>query len=210
MNEKHMSKTQLKLINTAGPLFAENGLKGTRIRAITEAAGVNVAGINYHFGGKDKLYQAVADYVFDKIGYINLATYWQNLPKSQRNKDGIYSMIRECLNEIFTKMFKSNHPLWYFKIIQRVVMEHDSNIRDFDNEIYVYDLQAVTEIFQILNKQIGTWDIEAWLAIWYGQTISTSILLPKEILIHGNNNKVIENYIDAVFENTCTAILSLL
>lgn len=45
-----------RLLDAAEGLFAENGFNGTSIRDITAAAGCNVAGVNYHFGSKDKLY----------------------------------------------------------------------------------------------------------------------------------------------------------
>jgi AcrR family transcriptional regulator len=40
-------------------MFAEHGVGETTIRMITDAAHVNVAAVNYHFGGKDKLVRAV-------------------------------------------------------------------------------------------------------------------------------------------------------
>jgi AcrR family transcriptional regulator len=45
-----------RLLETAEGLFAEKGFDGVGVRDITSAAGCNVAAINYHFGGKDKLY----------------------------------------------------------------------------------------------------------------------------------------------------------
>ena len=209
MHEKYMSKTQLKLINTAGPLFAKDGLKGTRIRTITEKAGVNVAGINYHFGSKEKLYQAVADFVFKKIDYINIGTYWANLPEDQHTREGIHIMIKNCLNDIFSKLFKSNHPLWYFKMLQRIIVEHDTTIKDFDKIIFEPDSQAIHEILKIINKDVHEWDVEAWLAIWYGQTITLSILIPKQSFTHTNDNKLVNSYIDAVFKNSYKAVISL-
>lgn len=207
-----MSKTQLKLINTAGPLFAEDGLKGTRIRSITEAAGVNVAGINYHFGGKEKLYSAVANFVFDKINYTNIGTFWKELPKEDRTKENISTFIRNCLSDIFTKFFKSDHPLWYFKIVQRIIMQHDQEDIYYCPEIHELDYIAIKEIFQILGREAKEYAIDAWLAIWYGQTLSLSILVPNKIILHGSArvNYLTESYIDAVFENTYIAVTALL
>ena len=210
MEENNISNTQLKLINTAGPLFAKDGLKGTRIRAITEKAKVNVAGINYHFGGKEKLYEAVADFVFSKIGYINLGTYWRKLPYAQHTRETVYSVIETCLKDIFLKLFKSNHPLWYFKILQRIIVEHDIAIRDLDQDIFESDSRAVREMLEICHGNIRDWDVEAWLAIWYGQTISLSILIPRKQYTHTDDNRLIEGYIDAVFQNTYLAVTSLL
>jgi len=45
-----------KLLDAAEILFCEKGFDGTSVRDLTTAAGCNVASVNYHFGGKDKLY----------------------------------------------------------------------------------------------------------------------------------------------------------
>ena len=37
----------------------EHGFEATSLRAITAAAGVNLAAVNYHFGSKEELFQAV-------------------------------------------------------------------------------------------------------------------------------------------------------
>lgn len=51
--------TKSSLVSAAAPLFAEQGYDATRIRDIADKAGANVAAINYHFGSKMGLYQAV-------------------------------------------------------------------------------------------------------------------------------------------------------
>ncbi len=211
MIEKHMSKTQLKLINTAGPLFAEDGLKGTRIRSITEEAGVNVAGINYHFGSKEQLYQAVIKFVFERMGYVHISTYWNELPTEERTEEGIYRMICKCIVDCFTKLFKSNHPIWYFKIIQKELSSPTENV-DISKkyEAYQEDSKATAEIFSILKPSAKEWEIQAWLVLLYSQTISLSILMPNKILSNRKDGQLDEKYIDAVIKNTITATTSTL
>lgn len=51
--------TRTALINAAAPLFAETGFEATRTRDIADKARANVSAINYHFGSKMGLYQAV-------------------------------------------------------------------------------------------------------------------------------------------------------
>lgn len=51
--------TKERIIEVAERLFAEKGLDGTSMRDITDAAGVNLASVNYHFGSKDGLISAV-------------------------------------------------------------------------------------------------------------------------------------------------------
>lgn len=50
-----------KILRAAEKVFAENGLAGASVRAITSAAGVNHALINYYFGSKVALYQEVLE-----------------------------------------------------------------------------------------------------------------------------------------------------
>ncbi len=50
-----MSDTANRLIDGAVRSMQRNGLAGTTSRDITTAAGVNLAGITYHFGSKDEL-----------------------------------------------------------------------------------------------------------------------------------------------------------
>jgi len=60
--------TKKKILDAAEELFAEDGFDATSIRAITARAGVNLAALNYHFGSKD----AVVDAVFERrIGPLN-------------------------------------------------------------------------------------------------------------------------------------------
>jgi len=54
-----MDETRAKLIDAAGYEFAERGFEGATVRSICERAGTNLAAVNYHFGDKERLYEAV-------------------------------------------------------------------------------------------------------------------------------------------------------
>ncbi len=51
--------TKGRILDAAEALFMEHGFEATSLRAITAAAGVNLAAVNYHFGSKEELFQAV-------------------------------------------------------------------------------------------------------------------------------------------------------
>lgn len=51
--------TKERILDTAERLFAERGFDGTSLRAITSAAGVNLAAVNYHFRSKNDLMHKV-------------------------------------------------------------------------------------------------------------------------------------------------------
>ena len=51
--------TKARILDAAEVLFMEHGFEATSLRQLTTAAGVNLAAVNYHFGGKEELFQAV-------------------------------------------------------------------------------------------------------------------------------------------------------
>jgi AcrR family transcriptional regulator len=58
MNGSELDKpVQDRLLDAAEKLFCERGFSATSVRDLTAEAGCNVAAVNYHFGGKDQLYQ---------------------------------------------------------------------------------------------------------------------------------------------------------
>src|SRR5436189_679999 len=51
--------TKARILDTAEALFMEHGFEATSLRQLTTAASVNLAAVNYHFGSKEELFQAV-------------------------------------------------------------------------------------------------------------------------------------------------------
>ncbi len=60
--------TRARIIAAAERLFATGGEEATSTRAITREAGVNVAAVHYHFGGRGELLKTVLD---RQIGPLN-------------------------------------------------------------------------------------------------------------------------------------------
>jgi AcrR family transcriptional regulator len=51
--------TKERILDEAEQLFMEHGFEATSLRTITAAAAVNLAAVNYHFGSKEELFEAV-------------------------------------------------------------------------------------------------------------------------------------------------------
>src|ERR1700754_1858679 len=51
--------TRDRLLDTAERLFAEHGYQATTMRAVTTEPAANIAAVNYHFGSKQALLEAV-------------------------------------------------------------------------------------------------------------------------------------------------------
>ncbi len=56
---KPMNETQTRILDAAEEQFMQHGFEGASMRMLTAKAGVNLAAVNYHFGSKDALIEAV-------------------------------------------------------------------------------------------------------------------------------------------------------
>ena len=76
--------TRAVLIEAAGRLFAERGFARTSAKDICAAAGVGAAAVNYHFNGKDGLYEAVVREAHDRLVDVRGLEVSAGIPASQR------------------------------------------------------------------------------------------------------------------------------
>ena len=67
VRRRDASATRDALLAAGAELFAERGYDGVPVAVIAQKAGVNKAMINYHFGGKRKLYLAIVRATFADI-----------------------------------------------------------------------------------------------------------------------------------------------
>ena len=56
---KPQHETRTRILDAAEELFMQHGFEGTSMRLLTTKAGVNLAAVNYHFGSKDALIEAL-------------------------------------------------------------------------------------------------------------------------------------------------------
>ena len=63
----HDNEIPRRLIEAAAEVFARHGYAGTRVREIVRAADVNLASVNYYFGGKEQLWIAVLERAYAGI-----------------------------------------------------------------------------------------------------------------------------------------------
>ncbi|MGH8722039.1 MAG: TetR/AcrR family transcriptional regulator, partial [Burkholderiales bacterium] len=68
---EHVTRT--RILDAAEELFMQHGFEGTSMRQLTSRAGVNLAAVNYHFGSKDALIEAVFRRRLDPMNAARLA-----------------------------------------------------------------------------------------------------------------------------------------
>ncbi len=65
--------TRSRLVAVATRIFAERGYEDTSIEAVLHEAGVSRGSLYHHFGGKEALFEAVAEDVEDQVGAQTVA-----------------------------------------------------------------------------------------------------------------------------------------
>ena len=73
MTEQEPKHTKQRILDAAEELFAREGYAATSLRRVTELAGVNLAGVNYHFGSKEGLLEAVIVRRIDPVNKLRKA-----------------------------------------------------------------------------------------------------------------------------------------
>lgn len=87
------SNTVDNILDTAEALFAEKGFTETSLRSITSEAGVNLAAVNYHFGSKQKLIQAVFARFLDPFSEHLNTQLKERFGDAQKNPPNIKELL---------------------------------------------------------------------------------------------------------------------
>jgi TetR/AcrR family transcriptional regulator, regulator of cefoperazone and chloramphenicol sensitivity len=93
--EVELSETRIRILEAAAAIFAENGFAATTIRQICSKAQVNLAAVNYHFGGKEGLYRETIRYVRARAYENYPVTY--GLAADASPEQHLHSFVRSFL-----------------------------------------------------------------------------------------------------------------
>jgi AcrR family transcriptional regulator len=77
-------ETRTRILDAAEELFMQHGFEATSMRLLTSKAGVNLAAVNYHFGSKDALIEAVFRRRLDPMNAERIAA----LERIEREAEG--------------------------------------------------------------------------------------------------------------------------
>jgi TetR/AcrR family transcriptional regulator, regulator of cefoperazone and chloramphenicol sensitivity len=105
--------THQRLLEAAGELFAEKGYHATSVREICERAGANVAAVNYHFGDKQKLHEAVLLHVFHFAAGKNKFT-----PQLEDQAPACERLLTWVRTFLVTRL-SSEKPVWHRQLMLR-------------------------------------------------------------------------------------------
>lgn len=147
------------LLDAAGQLAAELGFGNVSTRRIAERAGVNVSGIHYHFGGKDKLFNEVVRRVMDDKSPERLKQllepYLDKLDDPQVQAEAVRAIVRFHVELIIDP----SKPKWYTRAVYQV-LQYNSPHRDYVNDEYIYPSTLVIyEVLQAIKPDLQLEDL---------------------------------------------------
>lgn len=106
--------TREQLLNTAGLVFAESGYDRTTSKAICERAKANLAAVNYHFGSKNGLYEAVLAEAHRQLIDAEELEAWVTSPGDARAR------LKLVLGQVI--MLASEKRGWAFPVLLREIL----------------------------------------------------------------------------------------
>ncbi|MBX3436482.1 MAG: CerR family C-terminal domain-containing protein [Planctomycetaceae bacterium] len=93
-------ETRLRILRTAGPIFAECGFEATTVREICAAAEVNLASVNYHFGSKETLYLETVQFAHrEKLLRVPLPAWPPHATAEDKLRLFVRTILNRCLGD---------------------------------------------------------------------------------------------------------------
>ncbi len=130
------SETVERILDAAEQLFAEKGFAETSLRLITSKAGVNLAAVNYHFGSKKALIQAVF------VRFLNpfVSSLEQELNRREQAQEQTPSLeeLLEMLvrQALLVKPRSGNDLSIFMRLLGLAFSQSQGHLRKYLNEVY--------------------------------------------------------------------------
>lgn len=128
-------ETVERILDAAEVLFAERGFAETSLRTITGAAGVNLAAVNYHFGSKKALIQAVFVRFLDPlVEDVERRLSELQLAKDHLSVEDLLQLLTSSVYEIHGK--GSNRATAFMRLLGLAYTQSQAHLRRFLGERY--------------------------------------------------------------------------
>lgn len=159
---------KLSILDAAEELMARKGYKGTSIRNISDAAGVNVAMISYYFGSMERLLRAIiARHCND------LNTILQEVLSEDHDP---YVLLRNYLDRFIEYSFDHSRPLIIAVREVSMIKDHPEILGELEQTLSEIRIKLV-EMFEKVSqsKKIRNPDTELYV-LTFSSAVETTIV----------------------------------
>ncbi len=158
--------TRERLIEAAGRLFAEKGFAGATVREICDAAGANVAAVNYHFHDKEALYAEVVAHVLR--GRTERFPMDRGLGEAASPEARLRAFVRGFL----CRRFDRTRPAWWGTLLAREMRKPCQAVRWVIDKERKGNRRLLSSIIQdLLGPGADTAEVELCSASVFGQVL---------------------------------------
>jgi AcrR family transcriptional regulator len=111
-----------RLLDAAERLFCEKGFEATNVRDLTAAAKCNIAAVNYHFGGKDKLYLEVFRRRMLIMRDLRIASIDKVMSQSG-SQIGLEDLLRAFVTSFIEPLMSETGAICFSKLMAREMFD---------------------------------------------------------------------------------------
>ncbi len=114
--------SRARILASAGKLFAARGFSGVSMRELARAAKVNLGAINYHFGGKNKLYHETVVQLIEDIGPVFgpfICQLKEDVFQAAGDRDALSRCTVTFMKEMFSTVLGNRSIRWQMAFLLR-------------------------------------------------------------------------------------------
>ncbi|TQV71453.1 TetR/AcrR family transcriptional regulator [Aliikangiella marina] len=149
-----VDSTKNKILDAAEELFAERGFAETSLRVITARAEVNLASVNYHFGSKKSLIQAVFERFMDSFTNHLMRQMTELEQSHQRfSVEQVLETLIKPLIEV--DELRPDGSSVFMKLLGRAYSETQGHIRRFAMQKYSHVLARFTRMLHKAAPEVA-------------------------------------------------------
>lgn len=164
--------TKIKILDAAEVLFAETGFADTSLRQITSRAEVNLASVNYHFGSKKELIQAVIKRYLDVFVPLITDELKGIMETSEPvNLNTVFESFVQPLLQL--NAFRENGTDLFMRLIGRGYTDKQGHLRRFFNTYHGEMLDLIVQAIKKASPQLTKSDIFWRLHFTLGSLVFT-------------------------------------
>ena len=180
------AKVQERILKVAEKLFSERGFEDTSIRDITAQAQCNLAGVNYHFGGKENLYIKVFQRHLDVMRERRISSIHKVFSDSQDSvsiENLLDSFCRAFIAPFTTDLEGRQRVRLMIWEMQKPHLPDDMFVREVIKPVKQALEEAILKIYPCLDIKVISLCIQSLVQLLLGQFMHVihGNLMPKKI-----------------------------
>jgi len=146
-------ETRTRILDAAEELFMQHGFEATSMRLLTARAGVNLAAVNYHFGSKHALIEAVFRRRLDPMNVARIAQL-ERLEQAGPRAASIEAIIRAFIGESLRMIEDAKGGRNFIRLLGRTYTEPSKPVRALIGQLYAPVMERYKVAFERVLPQM--------------------------------------------------------